>query len=56
MGLKPLVPAETWIGLVHEGVKRFARDAELYIRPMYWAEEGAPGGVRPDPESTGVSA
>jgi branched-chain amino acid aminotransferase len=50
--LKPLVAAETWRGLVREGVKRFERVAELYIRPMYWAEEGAPGGVRPDPDST----
>jgi branched-chain amino acid aminotransferase len=52
MSLRPLVPAATWLELAREGIKRFARDAELYIRPMYWAEEGAPGGVRPDPEST----
>ena len=48
--LKPLVAVPTWRGLVREGLKRFDRNAELYIRPMYWAEEGAPGGVRPDPE------
>jgi branched-chain amino acid aminotransferase len=52
MCLKPLVPASDWLALIREGVKRFDRNAELYIRPMYWAEEGAPGGVRPDPEST----
>jgi branched-chain amino acid aminotransferase len=52
MSLKPLVPAETWIGLTREGLKRFDDGAEIYIRPMYWAEEGAPGGVRLDPEST----
>ncbi len=52
MCLKPLVPTETWLALVGEGRKRFEPDAELYIRPMYWAEEGAPGGVRPDPDST----
>ena len=28
----------------------FDRNAELYIRPMYWAETGAAGGVRHDPE------
>ncbi len=51
MCLKPFVAAETWIGLAREGLKRFERNAELYIRPMYWAEGGAPGGVvRPDPE------
>lgn len=52
MCLKPLVLAETWLGLAHEGRKRFERDAELYIRPMYWAEDAAGGAVRPDPDST----
>ena len=28
-------------------MKRFDRDAALYIRPMYWAEAAAAGGVRP---------
>jgi branched-chain amino acid aminotransferase len=46
------VSKDDWMTLVRDGLKRFAPDAELYIRPMYWAEEGAPGGVRPDPEST----
>src|SRR5438128_792656 len=31
--LKPLVPIDTWRGLVTEGLKRFGRNAELYIRP-----------------------
>jgi branched-chain amino acid aminotransferase len=52
MCLKPVVTPEGWMALVREGLKRFDRNAELYIRPMCWAEEGAPGGVRPDPEST----
>jgi branched-chain amino acid aminotransferase len=52
MCLKPIVSQDAWMALVREGLKRFDRGAELYIRPMYWAEEGAPGGVRPDPEST----
>ena len=52
MSLKPLVSTETWMGLVGEGRKRFDRDAELYIRPMYWAEDAAAGAVRPDPETT----
>src|SRR5271155_3314169 len=52
MCLKPILTAEAWMALAREGLRRFDRDAELYIRPMYWAEEGAPGGVRPDPEST----
>jgi len=52
MCLKPLVSQEAWIAFVRDGLKRFESNAELYIRPMYWAEEGAPGGVRPDPDST----
>src|SRR5258708_6697740 len=36
--LKPVVSLETWIGLVKDGLERFEGNAELYIRPMYWAE------------------
>ena len=50
--LKPAVSVDDWIGLVADGMRRFDQRAELYIRPMYWAESGAPGGVRHDPEST----
>jgi branched-chain amino acid aminotransferase len=50
--LKPVVTTETWLGLVEDGVKKFDRDAALYIRPMYWADGGAGGGVKFDPEST----
>jgi branched-chain amino acid aminotransferase len=52
MYLKPLVSTEAWIGLAREGLKRFDRDAEIYIRPMYWPEDAAGGAVRPDPETT----
>ena len=50
--LKPAVSVDDWIGLATDGMRRFDQRAELYIRPMYWAETGAPGGVRHDPEST----
>lgn len=50
--LKPLVSTQDWLDLVAEGRKRFAPDAELYIRPMYWAEQGGPFAVPPDPDST----
>jgi branched-chain amino acid aminotransferase len=52
MFLKPVVPLGTWLGLTADGLKRFDRAAELYIRPMYWAETGLPSGVSPDPETT----
>ena len=50
--LKPVVDTETWIGLAREGIARFAPKAELYIRPMYWAQHGSGGGVLFDPETT----
>jgi len=31
---------------------RFGTNAELYIRPMYWAQNGSGGGVMFDPETT----
>lgn len=50
--LKPVVPVETWLGLALEGLQRFDPRAELYIRPMYWADQGFGGGVKFDPETT----
>jgi branched-chain amino acid aminotransferase len=53
MYLKPVVKSQQWADLVSEGIKRFDKDAALYIRPMYWAEEGSARGlVQPDPDST----
>ena len=51
--LEPVVSVDRWIALAREGIARFAPDAALYIRPMYWPEHGAAGGgVRFDPAST----
>lgn len=50
--LKASVPTETWVELARDGIKRFKSDAELYIRPMYWAESGPAGGIRHDLETT----
>ncbi len=52
MMLKPSVSVDTWLGLAAEGRKHFHPDAALYVRPMYWAEQGGPLLVAPDPEST----
>ena len=52
MFLKPIVSPETWVNLAREGVARFAKDAALYIRPMYWAEKEGPWVQAHDPEST----
>ena len=50
--LKPVVDSETWLALAREGIARFAPNSELYIRPMYWAQNGAGGGVLFDAETT----
>jgi branched-chain amino acid aminotransferase len=52
LGLRPTVDVETMIGLTREGAKRFSPDAALYIRPMYWAEQGGFMSVPPDADST----
>lgn len=52
MLLKPVVTPETWMGLATEGMRRFDAGTALYIKPMYWAEEGGALLVSPDPEST----
>jgi branched-chain amino acid aminotransferase len=50
--LKPEVPTEQWIQLARDGIKRFDKDAALYIRPMYWAEKEGPWVQAHDPSST----
>lgn len=52
LGLEPTLAPERIIELSLEGIARFAPDAAIYIRPMYWAEEGGPSVVAPDPAST----
>ena len=49
MGLEPLHATGKLLELCLDGVAKFPRGAELYIRPMYWAEGGF---VAADPETT----
>ena len=50
--LKPLVDEATWMGLTRDGAAKFAPGAAIYVRPMYWADNGLGGGVKFDPDST----
>lgn len=52
MHLKPVVAAERWLELTREGLKRFDKDAPIYVRPMYWAEQSGPLLIAPSAEST----
>ena len=56
MFLKPIVSMEQWIGLTHEGMKKFPAGTTLYVRPMYWAERAGPMALPGDPESTRLCA
>ena len=49
LGLQPALNAKEIERLSWEGIRRFPPDAELYVRPMFWAETGF---MIPDPEST----
>lgn len=48
-GLSVLKSAAEIEEIAREGVAKFPRDAVLYIRPMYWAEDGF---IDVDPETT----
>jgi branched-chain amino acid aminotransferase len=50
--LEAQVPVESWLSLVRDGLKRFDQGAALYIRPMYWSEQGGQLLIAPKPEST----
>ncbi len=52
LGLKPTVAAEEIVALTREGLRKFDGKTAIYIRPMYWAEDGGHMGVPADPEST----
>jgi branched-chain amino acid aminotransferase len=49
LGLDPVLTAGEIEELARDGLRQFSTDAELYIRPMFFAEEGF---IVPVPEST----
>lgn len=49
MGLEPIVTAGEIEEMARDGIARFAKEAALYVRPMFFAESGF---VDPDPAST----
>jgi branched-chain amino acid aminotransferase len=52
LGLKPTLSGEIIAGLAKDGLKKFTPDAAVYIRPMYWAEDGDVGFIVPLADST----
>lgn len=49
LGLEPMITAREIEAIAWDGIARFAKQAELYIRPLFYAEDGF---VLPRPEST----
>lgn len=49
MGLKPLHSPGELFEIAQDGIAKFAKDSALYIKPMYWAEDGW---VDVDPDTT----
>ena len=52
LGLKPTMTGAQIQTLCREGLKKFAPGTDVYIRPMYWAEESDVGILPPNPAST----
>jgi branched-chain amino acid aminotransferase len=52
LGLEPTLSAAAIETLTREGLKKFGSGADVYIRPMYWAEESDAGTVPPLASST----
>lgn len=52
LGLKPSMSVGEMTEIVTDGLAKFDGGTPLYIRPMYWAENGGPSAVAPDVEST----
>ncbi|MCA0402022.1 MAG: branched-chain amino acid aminotransferase [Proteobacteria bacterium] len=50
IGLKCPVDADTIIGLVKEGVKKFAPGTALYIKPLVYGEGQLASAIQPDPD------
>ena len=53
--IEPTVSPETMVEIVHDGLRSYASDAAVYIRPMYWAIDGDPSAIVPKPDSTGFA-
>ena len=55
MCLTPTVSAEDMVAIVREGLQGFAKDAAVYIRPMYWGIDGDVTAIVPSEDTTGFA-
>lgn len=52
IGLQCPVGAERIVELAHEGAKKFAPGAAIYVKPMVWGEGEKGSAILPDPEDS----
>lgn len=52
MMITPTLTPEAMLEIAREGLKAYARDEAVYIRPMYWAIDGSDLGIAPLENST----
>ena len=50
--ITPTMDAAEMVEIAREGLRKYARDAAVYIRPMYWAVDGSELGISPLENST----
>ncbi|MEL6641948.1 MAG: branched-chain amino acid aminotransferase [Pseudomonadota bacterium] len=55
MMITPTVSDEEMVALAQEGLKAYAPDAAVYIRPMYWGINGDVTAIVPDDDATGFA-
>ncbi|MGD9919047.1 MAG: branched-chain amino acid aminotransferase [Paenirhodobacter sp.] len=53
--ITPTIAADEMVEIAREGLKKYAKGAAVYIRPMYWAIHGSDLGVAPAPGVTGFA-
>ncbi|KMK66273.1 branched-chain amino acid aminotransferase [Puniceibacterium sp. IMCC21224] len=51
----PTVTPEDMVKIVWDGLSAYAKDAAVYIRPMYWALDGGYSAILPKPGATGFA-
>lgn len=53
--LRPTMGVEQMLDITREGLSKYAKDAAVYIRPMYWGIHGDVTAIVPQPEETGFA-
>lgn len=53
--ITPTVTASAMVDIVWDGLRRYPKEAAVYIRPMYWALDGDQSGIVPREGATGFA-